>query len=50
MKGKLTHFHLSMFKSCLRIVACIALFAKMFEISAGIFLVAEIVGIMEETV
>ena len=42
------HFNISLFKSCLRIVACIALI-KGVMVEAGVLLIiAEILGIVEE--
>lgn len=43
-----THFWISMSKSCLRIIACVALYCGDLEVTAVFFLVAEVLGIAEE--
>lgn len=42
------HFYISLVKSVLRIFAGIALMNSFFAISGGLFIVAEILGILEE--
>jgi len=42
------HFNISMFKSCLRIMAGVTLIRGEFVISGGLLIGAEILGILEE--
>ena len=42
------HFYISMIKSVIRIGAGVALFASQIQLAAGLFIVAEVLGIVEE--
>ena len=44
------HFMVSMIKSFTRILACVCLATSMFQVAGLVFLVAEILGIVEELV
>jgi hypothetical protein len=44
------HLLVSITKSGLRIAACVALFMLMFKSAAAIFIIAELLGILEELV
>ena len=43
-----THFRISMIKSLIRIIACYTLFTFNFPLTAVLFCLAEILGIVEE--
>jgi len=44
------HFYVSLLKSALRIGAGVALWHSMFMMSAALFIVAELLGVLEELV
>ena len=44
------HFYVSLLKSALRIGAGVALWLSMFMMSAALFIVAELLGVLEELV